>query len=326
MTAPGGQKLSCLPWLQALAVLVLLGWPWLFPQAELHLLVLGLALFYGALALAWNIFALSGLLSLGHGAFFGLGAYAAVLLERHCQWPVYAAIIAGGMAGALYGGLWFLGFGRLRRAYFALATLAALEIPRVVADNWESVTGGSMGIVGLPRLPALTLGSWTFPVGESLRGQYYFLCGWLLMVLALHWLALRSRWGWALRALREDETAAAVLGVNVAACRFAALSLSALLTGVCGGIYAYLMGLLEPGIVFSLQLSAMPLILSFFGGRFTTWGPLLGALLLYPLDQLWLQPWLPQGHAFIYGLVIVLTVYFFPKGITAWPRRRLPSC
>jgi branched-chain amino acid transport system permease protein len=308
-----------------LAALILLGGPLIFPAADLYFLVFGLACFYAALAMAWNILALSGLLSLGHGAFFGLGAYAAVLLEHYWHLPVYPAVLAGGLVGALYGVFWGLAFSKLRGAYFALASLASLEIPRVVVDNWDSLTSGSLGIVGISRLPGLHLGVFNLPVGDSMRAQYYFLFAWMVAVAIIHYLAISSRWGWALRAIRENEIAAGVLGVNVFGYRFLALGLSAFLTGVCGGLYAHLMGLIEPAMVFSLQLAAFPLVLSFFGGRFAVLGPILGTLVLYPLDQLVLQPWLPQGHAAIYGLVIILTIFFFPQGLASWLWQRHPT-
>jgi branched-chain amino acid transport system permease protein len=301
-----------------LAILILLGGPVFFPGADLYCLVFGLACFYASLALAWNILALSGLVSLGHGAFFGLGAYAAVLLEQYWHLPIYPAVLIGGLVGAFYGVIWSLAFKKLRGAYFSLASLASLEIPRVIVDNWESLTSGSLGIVGIPRLPGINLGALHFPVGNSMQAQYYFLFAWMAVVALIHYWAVGSRWGWALRAIRENEIAAGVLGVNVNGYRFLALEVSAFLTGVCGGLYAHLMGLIEPAMVFSLQLAAFPLVLSFFGGRFTILGPVLGTLLLYPLDQLVLQSWLPQGHAAIYGLVIILTIFFFPQGLASW--------
>ncbi len=132
--------------------------------------------------MAWNILALSGLVSLGHGAFFGLGAYAAILLEQNLHVPVYPAVLAGGFVGAFYGILWGFTFKKLRGAYFALASLASLEIPRVIVDNWDSLTSGSLGIVGIPRLPGLDLGILHLPVGDSMQAQYYFLLLWMVLV------------------------------------------------------------------------------------------------------------------------------------------------
>ncbi len=193
----------------------------------------------------------------------------------------------------------------------------------MVVDNWDSLTSGSLGIVGIPRLPGLDLGFLHLPVGDSMLAQYYFLLLWMVLVGLIHSRAVSSRWGWALRAIRENEIAAGVLGVDVFGYRFLSLGLSAFLTGVCGGLYAHLMGLIEPGMVFSLQLAAFPLVLSFFGGRFSIVGPILGALVLYPLDQLVLQPLLPQGHAALYGLVIILTIFYFPQGLAPWLWQRL---
>jgi branched-chain amino acid transport system permease protein len=308
--------------LPMLAALIFLGGPLFFPGADLYFLVFGFTFFYASLAMAWNLLALSGLISLGHGAFFGLGAYAAVLLEHYWHLPVYPAILAGGLVGTLYGVLWGLTFQRLRGAYFALASLASLEIPKVVVDNWDSLTLGSLGLVGIGRLPALSFGVLNLPVGSSLRAQYYFLFGWMVAVAIIHWRAVGSRWGWALRSIRENEMAAGVLGVNVFGYRFLTLGLSAFITGIGGGLYAHLMGLIEPAMVFSVQLAAFPLILSFFGGRFAVLGPMLGTLVLYPLDQLVLQPLLPQGHAAIYGLVIILTIFYFPQGLASWLRQQ----
>jgi len=300
-----------------LAILVLLTWPLVFTEAELYYQVFGMACFYGVLAIAWNIFALSGSISLGHAAFFGLGAYGSALLSYYLHWSPLVTIPLGGLVGALCGVLWGLFFQKLRGAYLGLATLAAVEIPKVIIDNWSSFTFGSLGIVGITRLPTLSLGSLHVALGANLKDQYYLLVAFLLLAGYIHWWSLRSPWGWALRAVRENEPAAAGLGVDVPRTRFQALLLSSFLTGLCGALYAHIIGLIEPALVFSLHISALPLVLSIFGGRFTFYGPILGALVLYPLDQLVLQPWLPTGHAAVYGLVIILTIFFCPQGI-AW--------
>jgi branched-chain amino acid transport system permease protein len=284
---------------------------------------MGMACLYGTLALAWNVFALTGAISLGHAAFFGLGAYGSALLDHYWHWSPLLTIPLGALLGAAYGAGWGLFFKRLRGVYLGLASLAALEIPKVIADNWESLTYGSLGMVGLSSLPTLELGQWQVTLGADLRAQYYLLLAVMVLAALIHKWSMQSRWGWGLRAMRENETAAAGIGIRVNRSRAQALLLSSYLTGICGALYAHLLGLIEPALVFNLQISALPLVMSIFGGRGRFYGPVLGAMLLYPLDQLVFQPWLPLGHAAIFGLVIVLTILFFPRGIAAWiPKAR----
>lgn len=299
--------------LALVAALVLIGWPLIFPQAPLYFQVFGMACLYGTLALAWNWYALSGAISLGHAAFFGLGAYGSALLSHHWHWSPLLTVLVGALASVAFGVLWSLSFRRLRGVYLGLASLAAVEIPKVIIDNWDSLTYGSLGIMGLESLPVL---------GSDLRTQYYVL---LILVLGAALLTkqiMGSRWGWALRALRENETAATAIGVRANRERAKALLASAYLTGVCGALYVHILGLIEPALVFNLHVSALPLIFSIFGGRTRFFGPVLGALLLYPLEQLVLQPLFPMGHAGIYGVVIILTILFFPQGISVWKKMK----
>lgn len=314
-----GLKLSCLATVAGAVVLAL--WPLVLAEADLYCQVIGMACFYGVLAVAWNIYALSGAISLGHSAFFGLGAYGSAMLSHHLQWSPAVTIPLGALAGAAYGLVWGISFRSLRGVYLGLATLASLEIPKVIIDNWGSLTFGSLGLVGIAGLPSVRLGGLDLAFGASLKAQYYLLLLLLALAGVLHRYSLYSRWGWALRAMRANETAAAMVGVDIGRRRFEALLLSAFLTGLCGALYAHLIGLIEPALVFSLHISALPLVLAIFGGRFTVLGPILGALILYPLDQLILQPRLPTGHAAVYGLVIILTIFFFPQGVGTWLRK-----
>ncbi|HBD08725.1 MAG TPA: hypothetical protein DCZ69_10740 [Syntrophobacteraceae bacterium] len=303
--------------------LVLVCWPWLLTDPRLYCQILAMAFLYGALALAWNIYALTGALSLGHAAFFGLGAYGSALLDHYGHWPVWLAMLVGSLAGTAYGALWSLGFRRLRGAYFALATLAAMEIPKVMIDNWDSLTFGSLGMVGIANLPSVGLGGREWIIGREPDGQYYLLLAFVALLSWIHRQAIHSRWGWAIRAIRENETTAAAIGIDVFRTRMQAMLVSSSLTALCGAVYAHMVGLIEPGLVFSLHLSALPLILTMFGGRCHSLGPVLGALLLYPVDQLVFHPWLPAGHLALYGLVIVITVFFLPQGIATWLQQRL---
>jgi len=308
---------SALP--AAAGVLTLAAWPLMAPDAVQFYQVLGMTCLYGILALGWNIYALSGAISLGHAAFFGLGAYASALLNHHWLWSPLAAIPGGALAAVLFAVFWSLCFRRLRKVYLGLASLAAMELPKTIADNWDRLTYGSMGIVNLDRLPGLALGGLDLDFGMNLKAQYYLLLVIMLAALLIHRQCLRSRWGWTLRAIRENEAAAAGLGIAANRERAKALMLSSYLSGIAGALYAHITGLVEPGLVFNLHLSVLPLVFSLFGGSACVWGPVLGAFILYPLEQLFLMPWLPMGHSAVYGLVIVLTIFLFPRGIAAWP-------
>jgi branched-chain amino acid transport system permease protein len=310
--------------MSGVAVFLFIG-PWCFSGGDIYCRVLGMAYFYAAVAIAWNLLALTGSISLGHAAFFGLGAYTSALTSHYTDLSPYLCVLLGGLAGTLYAVAWHVAFGSLRGARYALATLASVEIPRVIADNWEGLTFGSLGLVGIESLPDIPVGRMVFSVGSSLRGQYIVLL--LLMALygLVHSWAIHSRWGWAMRATREDERAAGTIGVNTGMVRFCAVTLSAFLTGTCGALYSHFIGLIEPSLVFSMHHSAVPLVLSIFGGRFQFYGPILGALVLYPADQLLFHAWLPAGHGALYGLVIVLTLLFFPSGIGAWVEQKIKS-
>jgi branched-chain amino acid transport system permease protein len=317
------------PGLSSFLILVVacavIAWPALLMGSGIHYRVLGMACLYGALALSWNIFALTGAISLGHAAFFGLGAYGSALFCQYWHWSPYVTIFVGGTVGCIYGLLWHLSFRKLRGAAFALATLASVEIPKVTIDNWDRLTSGSLGLVGIPGLSPVNLGGITIDVDENLQAQCLFLLIFAVLVIYIHVRAVSSRWGWAIRAVREDEIAASTLGVDVSGIRLRALSVSAFLTGLCGAVYAHLMGTIEPALVFSLHFSALPLVLSIFGGRYQALGPFLGALILYPADQLLFHSWLPAGHAALYGLVMVIAILFFPHGIGEWVQQKTKS-
>lgn len=304
-------------------VVLLVTWPFWFGSEGIYYRVMTMAFFYGALACAWNLYALTGCISLGHAAFFGLGAYGSGVVNHYLGVSPYWTVLLGGALGVLYGIIWHILFRKLRGARLGLATLASVEIPKVIVDNWDSFTFGSLGLVGLDSFSELPVAVAKSAFEDNLRVQYYLLLCTLAAIGMIHRLFIQSKWGWAARAVREEETAAAMLGVDIAGIRGAALILSAFLTGVCGGFYAHLMGLIEPSMVFSLHISAMPLVLSIFGGRYHAFGPILGAVILYPLDQLVFRPIFPVGHACLYGLIIIATLIFLPNGVAGWLQQRV---
>jgi len=209
---------------------------------------------------------------------------------------------------------------RLRGAYFALATLAFVEIPKVITDNWDALTKGSLGLVGISGLPTLRMGDWHVDFGAGIADSYYFVFVYFVILLGLVAFVFRSNMGLALQAIREEEIAAEAVGIHVNRYRLLSLLMSAFFTGVSGACYAHLVRYIEPGLVYGLHFSAVPMIFAICGGRFTILGPALAALVLYPVDQFIFHPLLPAGHEFLYGAVLILTVLFMPNGF--WGRFR----
>jgi branched-chain amino acid transport system permease protein len=297
-----------------LGFIILLFLPVLARYSDYVLHVFTHAVLLATLALAWNILGVSGSISLGHAAFFGVGAYGSALLSFDFGLSPWLTIPFGGLLAigvAFIVGVLCL---RLRGAYFALATLAFVEIPKVITDNWDGLTRGSLGLVGLPGLPTLRLGSWSLDISGSPEGTYYLVFCYGLFLVLLMTLLFRSNLGLALQAIREEEVAAEAIGIQVQRYRLLSLVLSGFFTGIGGGLYAHLVRYIEPGLVYGLHFSAIPMIFAICGGRFTVLGPALAALVLYPLDQFVFHPLLPAGHEFLYGIVIILTIFFMPSG------------
>jgi branched-chain amino acid transport system permease protein len=278
------------------------------------------ALILASLALAWNILGISGSISLGHAAFFGVGAYGSALLSLGLGLSPWFTIPLGGLVATGIALIMAPLCLRLRGGYFALATLAFVEIPKVITDNWDGLTRGSLGLVGLPGLPSLRLGGYHPDLSASPVGSYYFVLFYGLMLLGVVAVIFRSNLGLALHAIRQEEVAAEAVGIQVQRYRLLSLLLSALFTGIGGACYAHLVRFIEPGLVYGLHFSAIPMILAICGGRFTVLGPPMAALTLYPLDQFILHPLFPAGHEFLYGAIIIIAILFVPTGF--WGRLR----
>ncbi|RZB38417.1 MAG: branched-chain amino acid transport system permease protein [Desulfobacteraceae bacterium Eth-SRB2] len=298
--------------LMGLFLLLLL--PLLVRQNDYILQVFTHALLLATLALAWNILGLSGSISLGHAAFFGSGAYASALLSLDLGLSLWITIPLAGFIAAGLGFIMGLICMRLRGAYFALATLAFIEIPRVITDNWDQVTRGSLGLVGLPGFPSLNLGTWHIDFYSSFTASYYLVFIYFLLLLGLVGFIFRSNLGLALQAIREEEIASQAVGIDADRLRLFSMLLSAFFTGVTGACYAHLVRYINPGLVFGLHFSAIPMIFAICGGRFTIIGPALAALIIYPLDQFVFHPLIPTGHEFLYGAVLIFAVLFMPAG------------
>lgn len=272
------------------------------------------AFLFASLAISWNILAAGNDISLGHAAFFGLGAYGSSLASIKLAINPVLCVGIGGIIAASFAVVLSVLFRRLKGAYFALGTLAAVEIPKVIIGNWDKVTRGSLGLINIRplRLPFLH---------HDPRMTVYYVALFLLLLFVIASSTISgSRWGWALESIRQDEKAARTLGVNAEFYRIITMIVSGFFAGVCGALYAHSIGIIEPNMVFSIHFSALPMIMSIFGGRHSVLGPIIGSLLLFPMDQFLFHPIFPSGHQFLYGLVIMLTMLFMPGGVTGFLR------
>jgi branched-chain amino acid transport system permease protein len=280
-----------------------------------------LILLWGALSAGWNIAGgYAGQVSLGHAAFFGIGAYAAALMGARYQQSPWLGLAIGVVlsiaAGALIGYL----SNRLRGPYFALSTIAFAEVLRIVASRWRGFTAGSEG-VPVPFRP----GFWTLGLGHV---------AWLYLILlvALGCYALqvyleRSRVGYQLAGVREDEDAAEALGIATRRRKVQAIVVSAAVTSLCGSLWAQYVGFVDPAHVFSIDLSVRFALNSIIGGMGTALGPFLGSVLITSLETYLRATFSGMKAGFsgiyliIYGVVLILIVRFAPEGLTGIAER-----
>jgi branched-chain amino acid transport system permease protein len=300
------------PWLAAgLAVAGLLALPWVATGYWVR--VLSGIFMFGAMAQSLNIIAgFTGYADFGNVVFFGLGAYTTASLMTQAGLAFAPAWALGGGVAAAAAGLLGWPLLRLRGHYFAIATIGVLEAVREIASNL-AVFGGGMGI---------TLPVFAGAPDAFYRRIYYVLLAVLAAYTWLAWGIGRSRFGYALRAIKADEEAAAVMGVHTTRYKILAWALSAACTGLVGGVYAYWLKYIEPPFVFDILLSVKCWIMMLLGGAGTFLGPLVGAVLLELLSVLIWGQFL-RGHMLILGLAIIAVVLFMPTGFMDLVRRRV---
>lgn len=288
-----------------------------------YLLYLGtMALVFSLLAESWSLPAQAGLISFGHAAFFGIGAYASALLSLRGQLSPWTSLIAAAVLAAAFGLVAAEVAGNLTGAYFSLATLAMAEILRVVALHWSGVTEGAWGLVGIPGLPRPEAGILGRLVGTWATEYYAALLLLAAMCGAQAWIQ-RAPLGLALQAIRQGEARAAASGVDARRVKRIALAVSGLFAGGAGALHAHIFRWVDPASAFSINLSVLPLIMAMFGGSRYLLGPVLGAVVLYLGNELIFQRLAPGGHLWLYGGAVILVVLALPNGILGWVEARL---
>jgi branched-chain amino acid transport system permease protein len=281
-----------------------------------RVVVLGLA------AMSLNfLLGYTGVLSFGHAAYFGLGAYGAGMIIRYVVpstgLGIVVGVLVGTAAAAIIGPLII----RLRGVYFAMVTIAFGQVFYFIAFRWNSVTGGDDGLIGWTRHP-IDLGFTTVDILHNPTAFYYFvLAGFAVSVSIMAWL-LRSPFGRTLIAIRENERRARFLGIPVDRHIWISWVISCCFVSLAGALYALLNNFVDPRALYWTQ-SGDFVMMAVLGGMRSFWGPLIGALIFVVLQD-YLSSQTENWMSFL-GLFFVLVVLFFPRGILGMMRRKAVS-
>jgi branched-chain amino acid transport system permease protein len=287
-----------------------------YTELACRVVVLGLA------AMALNfLLGFTGVLSFGHAAYFGLGAYGAAMTIKYLvpstALAIVVGVIVGTAAAALIGAL----IVKLRGTYFAMVTIAFGQVFYFIAFRWNSVTGGDDGITGWQRQP-LNLGFTTIDIAHSDKAFYYLVLALFAAAVGAMALLLRSPLGRTLVAIRENERRARFLGVPIEMHIWLSFVISGAFVALAGTLYALLSNFTDPRSL-HWTLSGNFVIMAVLGGMRSFWGPLLGAAIFVVLQD-YVSSHTENWMSFI-GLFFVLVVTFFPRGFMGIIKRRMAA-
>jgi branched-chain amino acid transport system permease protein len=283
------------------------------PSFVARLSVLFFILNWVVLSESFNMFAgLTGYVNFGHVVFYGIGGYVSALLMANTQVSPYLAVLAGGLGSALLALGISLPTVRLRGAYFAIATLSINEAVFVIFDNWDAV-GSAPGF--------------TLPVSYYLPiQQYYAMVAVAVSCVVVMALLTRSKFGIALRAIKQQESTASSIGINPAYYKTITLIISGFFAGMAGALAIWQITIIDPPSAFDITITVNSISMAMLGGLGTVAGPIIGGTILYELsDYLGLS--YPFIHLIILGVIIVGVVLVIPGGIMgafrwAWARTK----
>lgn len=279
--------------------------------------------FYAYLGQSWNILTgYTGVISLGHSLYVGIGAYITYLLTLTLGLSPWVGMWIGGIAAGLIGlVIGFLGFRfGLKGVYFVLLTISFAEIGRLITLHLK-VFGSFQGLFITPEFSFANL---------QFKGNipyYYIALGYVLFSLIVVRLIAQSKIGRYMVALREDEDAAESLGVNVFKYKMIAIFISAFMTSLAGAFYTNYLFYLHPGTMMSMAFSIEIILRPIIGGMGTVLGPVIGSFLITPLAELSRTYFAKAGyeglHLVIYGFLLVAVVLFFPRGVISYIKKAL---
>ena len=295
--------------------------PWLFTM-DYYLHIFVMSEIYAVLALSLAlIVGFAGQVSMGHAAFYGMGAYASAILSTRLGWPFWITFwLSGIFAGAVSYAIGRLVL-RLKGHVLAITTAFFCVLVTVVMNNWIPVTNGPMGIAGIPRPTPLNLAGFRLVIESRIHYYYlglFFVAGVLFVLYRL----VNSRLGDAMVAIRENEELARSLGIDAMKSKVFAFTVGGAIAGLAGSFYAHYILFISP-VTFTMSESINMLVMVIFGGMSTLFGPVLGAVSLTILPEFLRMA--GEMRLVIYGVALVLFIIWLPLGVWGTLRSRLSS-
>ncbi len=307
------QARRLLPWALGLAALVVA----LGLQSQLYSgqeRTVAAIFMFVALSQAWNLIGgFAGYASFGPVAFFGIGGYFTAVAMSHWHLSFWVSLLLSGIVAALFAALIGIPLLRLKGHYFAIATLGVAEGMREVVTNLPGLTGGGAGIT----VPTVGNDAPTVYLGND--GFYLLFLGLAALSVLVGGLVARNKFGYALRAINQDEDAAAAMGINTTRMKVLTFALSGFITGLVGASYAFQQVTIFPQRLFDVDITVLMIIMVVIGGSGTVLGPLLGAVALQFLSE-YLRQNFTNLHTFILGAIIIVAVILLPQGAVNYVR------
>ncbi|HPZ29563.1 MAG TPA: branched-chain amino acid ABC transporter permease [Defluviitoga sp.] len=302
-------KKTIFPIITILAIVLLIFLPYFIGAYLLHVLMT--IFIYMTLALSWDMMLRTGQLSFGVAGFFGVGAYASIITCSRLGFnPLVSILFAGFFVALIALGLGFAVL-KLRDIYFSITTLAITMVFSVIIRNIPKLTGGASGKV----IPNVIFN------GDSAK-TYWLIFSLALITIMISEMFNRTKIHFAINSIRNDEIIARSSGINILGYLLFVFIISSALQGMAGAIYTQQYGFVSPETTFSLDFLLLPMAMALVGGIYSTWGPVIGALVLGFASE-YLKLIMPYGHLIIYGIMIVLIILFLPRGIYGTTKDKL---
>ena len=298
-------KIARTPYAVALVAAALLALIPIVRSDDLTVLGIGFLTFiFVTQAVSWNLVGgFAGQISFGFAAFFGTGAYVTAILWSRYGWDPLATLPVGGVAAMIVALLVGLPCFRLAGPYFSIATIGVGEAARVIAINLDNITGGASGLILPFNVPSK---SWFYWAGLTLATITFLTAAWIR----------RHRFGLALFSLRMDQSAAESVGVPTAFFKNLVHVVAAFFVGMSAGLYVVYLSYAHPDQVFGFDLSIGMVLMNVIGGIGTLWGPVIGAVIYFPLRQIMLSdPRLVAVNLLLFGFLLILIILFEPGGV-----------